>query len=158
MESLKEMVGRALETHGSTEALMVRDPALYESLLDRLEGAQCVDLKASGQDAKHDTSDAIYLWQAIGETHMGADVFKVGVCQSKTYLDRPLRTIRLSPFEGRVLVCQKVSVPAVRIEQRILSMGEKPNYSGFDGCAEFRSFTTGELAKINQIIQRYAVQ
>ena len=98
--------------------------------------------------------NVIYIWRALGETHLGIQLYKVGVT-SERLGDVRIRQVAAEYDMDPELVCFQVTdKKASQLEKKILKLGINP---GFDadkgGFSEFRAMTDAELDKALRIAQ-----
>ena len=92
-------------------------------------------------------NDTIYIWRAVGQFHNGHPIYKIGVTSARLGDWRIRLCAAKAGFEFE-LVCNETLAPGVRateIEKKLLRLGEPVDYSGFDGCTEFRAMSDSAL-------------
>jgi hypothetical protein len=92
--------------------------------------------------------DTLYLWKAVGQTYNGKQLFKIGVTSARLGDIRIVQVATASKFKYEKVVSKTLSGTAVSLEQKLLSFGESPQFTGFVGCTEFRALSDSELSKI----------
>ena len=110
--------------------------ALRRNLLDLIDWPE--------ENAQSD-NDAIYIWRAVGQHYNGNPVYKIGVTSARLGIDRIVTVARRSGFEFDLICCEPVACKATDLERKLHLLGEDPQFTGFDGCTEFRALSDGAL-------------
>jgi hypothetical protein len=99
------------------------------------------------------SADVIYIWRAVGEDFNGKQVYKIGLTSTRVKDWRIKKCSRSSGFEADIVLFAEVGPGmAYSIEDEVLKIGTHPEYSGFDGCTEFRALSEDELNKAISLI------
>jgi hypothetical protein len=101
-------------------------------------------------------NDAIYIWRAVGMRFNGEKVYKIGVTSARLGNRRIKLVSRNSGIKCEMIVCQPIKCKATTLEKQLLILGVSPEYTGFDGCTEFRALTTSALEAAIAMIEREA--
>ena len=123
----------ALENPGASGAAYRKFPGLLDELF-------------SNERLPMD-NDTIYIWRAVGQHHNGNPVYKIGVTSARLGDWRIRLCASKAGFEFD-LICNETLADGVRatdIEKKLLRLGEPVDYSGFDGCTEFRALSDSAL-------------
>jgi hypothetical protein len=91
--------------------------------------------------------NCFYLWRAVGAYFNGEPVYKFGVTSTRLKLDRIEIVANAGGLEYDLILWLPVT-DAFAIEAKVKRMGASPQYTGFDGCTEFRAFTDDEVKQI----------
>lgn len=101
-------------------------------------------------DGSASDGDCFYLWRAIGAYFNGEPVYKFGVTSTRLKVTRIEEVARAGGLEYDLILWLPVT-DAYAIERQVKTMGTSPQYTGFDGCTEFRAFTDDEVKQIKAI-------
>lgn len=102
-------------------------------------------------------ADVIYIWRAVGWAFNGKCVYKIGLTSSRRKKARLTKGKRSADAEVDIILMIKVpSGGAYKIEKELLSIGDNPKYSGFDGCTEFRAMSEAQLQVAIETATKYA--
>lgn len=94
------------------------------------------------------TRDVIYLWNIIG-----TDIYKIGLTSSHKGEFRIKEVSKNIPHDGIEIIRLVKAKKPQALESELLKIGKKPDFNEkFDGCTEFRRFTTQELRLAINII------
>lgn len=94
-------------------------------------------------------NDALYLWQAINRDYNGLPVYKIGITSWKS-VDTKGNCKRIKDVAKKsIMECEVIAIfnvnNARELEQEFHKIGINPNYTGFNGCTEFRALNNEEL-------------
>ena len=90
-------------------------------------------------------NDAIYIWRAIGQHYNGNPVYKIGVTSARLGIARVEHVAGKAGFEFDLICCEPVTCKATDLERKLHLLGENPQFTGFDGCTEFRALSDSAL-------------
>lgn len=90
-------------------------------------------------------NDAIYIWRAVGQHYNGNPVYKIGVTSARLGTARVEEVARWSGFEFDLICCEPVTCKATDLERKLHLLGEDPQFTGFNGCTEFRALSDSAL-------------
>jgi hypothetical protein len=91
--------------------------------------------------------NCFYLWLVVGAYFNGMPVYKPGVTSTRLKFQRIEQVAQAGGFEYDLILWLPVT-DAFAIERQVKTMGVSPQYTGFDGCTEFRAFTDDEVKQI----------
>lgn len=111
--------------------------ARKRGLLDRISFPEG---RANSRD-----NDAIYIWRAVGQHYNGHPVYKIGVTSARLGTRRIEQVAKGSGFEFDLICCELVQCKATDLERKLHLLGEDPQFTGFDGCTEFRALSDSAL-------------
>lgn len=98
-------------------------------------------------------SDTVYVWRAIGMTHLGIPLYKIGITSSHRSHARIKDVARDAGVQFDVIFFENVGVGnAYRVERLLHRIGTDPELKGFDGCTEFRALTATQLETVLDIL------
>lgn len=95
-------------------------------------------------------NNCFYLWLAVGAFFNGLQVYKFGVTSLGVDRSRIQIVANASGFEHNLLVWAPVA-NAKALEACVKTMGASPQYTGFNGCTEFRALTDAEVHQIKTL-------
>lgn len=99
------------------------------------------------------TADIVYVWRAVGETHLGVPLYKIGITSSRQGDERIKRVAREGGMNFDVIFFENVGVGnAYRVERLLHKIGTDPKLEGFSGCTEFRALTATQLETVLDIL------
>lgn len=90
-------------------------------------------------------NDAIYIWRAVCQHYNGNPIYKIGVTSVRFGTQRIERVARKAGFEYELICCEAVQGKATTLEAKLHLLGEDPQFTGFDGCTEFRALSSSAL-------------
>lgn len=99
-------------------------------------------------------NDTIYIWEAVGITLDGKQVYKIGVTSFRRGIKRINEVSRKSAITSKIVEFTKTD-HAIAIERELLTMGTDPKLTGFRGCTEFRAMSDDELEIAKEIISTW---
>lgn len=102
--------------------------------------------KTSGYTTASD-NNCFYLWRVVGAYFNGLPIYKPGVTSTRLKFQRIKQVAKAGGLEYELILWLPV-INAYALETKIKSIGISPQYSGFDGCTEFRAFTHDEKKQI----------
>jgi hypothetical protein len=93
----------------------------------------------------------IYIWKSIGENFNGLGVYKIGVSSSKNLYKRINKVAKKALKTPEIIVSKQVK-NVRKLEAFLLTLGVETNFSGFDGCSEFRAMSADDVARAVNIV------
>jgi hypothetical protein len=98
-------------------------------------------------DGSRTDGNCFYLWLVVGAYFNGLPVYKPGVTSTRLKFQRIKEVAKAGSLEYDLVLWLPV-MDAFAIEAVVKRMGVSPQYTGFDGCTEFRAFTDDEVKQI----------
>jgi hypothetical protein len=98
-------------------------------------------------DGSPSDGNCFYLWLVVGAFFNGLPVYKFGVTSVRLHLKRIEEVARAGGFEYDLILWAPVG-DAFAIEREVKAMGASPQYTGFNGCTEFRALADHEVSRI----------
>jgi hypothetical protein len=97
-------------------------------------------------------SNCLYIWRVVGVMFNGEPVFKIGVTNSSTKESRIRLVARRAGFTPEIVLLRNIGVNAKPLEAKLLALGLNPEYTGFDGCTEFRALNPSAFDAVLTLI------
>jgi hypothetical protein len=98
-------------------------------------------------DGSRTDGNCFYLWLVVGAHFNGLPVYKPGVTSTRLKFERIEHVAQAGGMEYDLVLWLPVT-DAFAIERKVKTMGVSPQYTGFDGCTEFRALTDDEVKQI----------
>jgi hypothetical protein len=109
---------------------------------------KCLDEICSHMvDGSPSDGNCFYLWLVVGAYFNGLPVYKPGVTSTRLKFDRIERVAKAGGLKYDLVLWLPVA-DAFAIEAVVKRMGVSPEYTGFNGCTEFRALTDDEVKQI----------
>lgn len=104
------------------------------------------------------SSNVIYLWEAVGCRFNGNKVFKIGITSTSSRKMRIAKVSKDGGLKSRLMCYCKTTCDVIALEKELLTIGDNPQYVGFDGCTEFRAMSEDQLAMALNLIEKNTVE
>lgn len=101
-------------------------------------------------DGSPSDGNCFYLWLVVGAFFNGLPVYKFGVTSIRLHLGRIKQVAKAGGFEYNLVLWAPVA-NAYDLEAKVKAMGASPQYTGFNGCTEFRALTEEEVGQIKAL-------
>lgn len=101
-------------------------------------------------------NDAVYIWASVNRFHNGKQVYKIGVTSARLGTQRIKQVSRNCGMKFDLVAHVKTTCKAYEVENLLKRIGDDPKFEGFDGCTEFRAFSTEELSAALAVVAQHS--
>lgn len=90
-------------------------------------------------------NDTVYIWRVLGMELDGIPIYKIGITSSRLGNKRISQVAKNKGLDYEIICCEKVSISAMKIESKLLLLGEPVELGNFNGGTEFRALNDSAL-------------